>query len=142
MHAQLDDDDWLIGVAKVKNGLKSGVNSGLKSDPIIDIDFSTYQSFSHAIPPSKKERFQFLSPKLNRNLKQESVSGLLSSDLYVQYSRTILILSFTVKTNLDLKSPSSLFDFNQRLLHTWTDSLGTLFKTFAIMRISKNDSNI
>ena len=30
----------------------------------------------------------------------------------------------------------------QRLLHTWTDSLGTFFKTFAIMISSKSDSNI
>ena len=30
----------------------------------------------------------------------------------------------------------------QRLLHTWTDSLGTFFQTFIIMKISKNDSNI
>ena len=29
----------------------------------------------------------------------------------------------------------------QRLLHTWTDSLGTFFETFAKMKISKNDSN-
>ena len=37
---QLDDDDWLIAAAKLKkNGLKSGVNSRLKSDPIIDTDF-------------------------------------------------------------------------------------------------------
>ena len=31
---------------------------------------------------------------------------------------------------------------SQRLLHTWTDSLGTFFKTFAIMIFSKSDSNI
>ena len=36
-----DDDDWLIAAAKFKNGLKSGVNSRLKSDPIIDIDFTS-----------------------------------------------------------------------------------------------------
>ena len=31
---------------------------------------------------------------------------------------------------------------NQRLLHTWTDSLGTFFQTFIIIKISKNDSKI
>ena len=33
-------------------------------------------------------------------------------------------------------------DLAQRLLHTWTDSLGTFFQTFIIMKISENDSNI
>ena len=35
-----------------------------------------------------------------------------------------------------------LYILGQRLLHTWTDSLDTFFETFAIMKISKNDSNI
>ena len=30
----------------------------------------------------------------------------------------------------------------QRLLHTWTSSLGTFFPTFVKMKISKDDSNI
>ena len=36
----------------------------------------------------------------------------------------------------------NLNNISQRLLHTWTDSLGTFFQTLIIMKISKNDSNI
>ena len=32
---------WMIAAGKLKNELKSDVNSRLKSDPIIDIDFSS-----------------------------------------------------------------------------------------------------
>ena len=43
------------------------------------------------------------------------------------------------------KSATLFFIFyalNQRHFHTWMDSLGTFFETFAVMKISKNDSNI
>ena len=40
LHAQLDDDDWMIAAEKFKSELESDVNSRLKSDPVIVIDFS------------------------------------------------------------------------------------------------------
>ena len=42
----MDDDDCMIEAGKFKNELKSDVNSKLKSDPIIDIDFSNAKQCS------------------------------------------------------------------------------------------------
>ena len=48
------------------------------------------------------------------------------------------VLKNAIRVYLESKLPKVP---NQGLLYTWTDSLGTVFATFIIMKISKNDDN-
>ena len=57
------------------------------------------------------------------------------------YGKNGDFLMFGVQTDICVRRGILLRTISQGLLYTWTDSLGTFFATFVIIKISVNDTN-